>query len=113
MRVIKVEDLPETLPPDHYDLVSRRIVQNYANIKGLVVAWVCMEPSGRTSLHTHDNTEHLFIVINGELGVKTSQGEFRVRSGEAAMISPGEVHGNFNASNGNTEYLLVNYTLST
>jgi mannose-6-phosphate isomerase-like protein (cupin superfamily) len=48
--------------------------------------------------------------MKGELGVKTDDGEVCVRPGEAVLISAGERHGNFNASKGQTEYIVVNYT---
>lgn len=112
MKVLKIKDIPGIVPPDHYDLVSHRIVNTSDNMKGLVVAWVSMEPTGRTDLHTHENTEHLFIVMKGELGIKTSQGEVCVKPGEAVLISPKELHGNFNALKEKTEYIIVNYTLA-
>jgi mannose-6-phosphate isomerase-like protein (cupin superfamily) len=46
------------------------------------------------------------------VGVKTNDGDVCVRPGEAVLISSGELHGNFNASNGETEYIVVNYTLT-
>ncbi len=112
MKVIKVEGIPGIVPPAHYDLVSHRILNTSGNIKNIVVAWVCMELTGGTDLHTHENTEHLFIVIKGELGIKMSQGEVCVKPGEAVLIPPGEPHGNFNASKEKTEYIFVNYTLT-
>lgn len=112
MKVLKIEDIPGIVPPDHYDLVSHRIINTSVNIKNLVVAWVCMESSGRTDLHTHENTEHIFVVLRGELGVKTNEGEVCVKPGEAVLISPKELHGNFNASKEKTEYIIVNYTLA-
>ena len=50
--------------------------------------------------------------MKGELGVKTNPGEVCVKPGEAVLISPGELHGNFNASTEKTEYMVVNYTLT-
>jgi mannose-6-phosphate isomerase-like protein (cupin superfamily) len=50
--------------------------------------------------------------MKGEVGVKTSHGEVFVKQGEAVLISPGELHGNFNASTQKTEYMVVNYTLT-
>ncbi|OGP87794.1 MAG: hypothetical protein A2156_01215 [Deltaproteobacteria bacterium RBG_16_48_10] len=112
MKVMKVADIPGIVPPAHYDLISHRILNTSGNIGNIVVAWVCMETPGRTDLHSHENTEHLFIVIKGELGIKANEGEVYVKPGEAVVISPGELHGNFNASKEETEYIVVNYTLT-
>jgi quercetin dioxygenase-like cupin family protein len=46
-------------------------------------------------------------VLKGELGVKASQEEIRVKPGEAVFISPGDLHGNFNAGGGEIEYIAV------
>jgi mannose-6-phosphate isomerase-like protein (cupin superfamily) len=112
MKVMKVKEIPGIVPPAHYDLISHRILNASDKIGNIVVAWVCMETSGKTDLHSHENTEHLFIVMKGELGVKTNNGDVCVRPGEAVLISSGELHGNFNASKGETEYIVVNYTLT-
>ena len=98
MKVMKVKDIPGIVPSAHYDLISHRILNASGNMGSIVVAWVCMEPPGRTDLHSHEDMEHLFIVMKGELGVKTNDGDVSVRLGEAVLISPGELHGNFNAS---------------
>ena len=112
MKVIKVEELPGVVPPAHYDLASRRIIETSVNTKGLVVSWTRMEPTGRTDPHTHEDVQHIFIVLKGELGIKMKNGEVLVKPGEAILISPGDLHGNFNASKGETEYIAVTCTLT-
>lgn len=107
MKIIKIEDLPTICPPNHYNLKVRRIADASIGAKTMVTALTRMASNGNVDPHTHENTEHLFIVLKGELGVKTSQGEIRVKPGEAVFIYPGELHGNFNAGGGDTEYIAV------
>ena len=107
MKLIKIQDLPTSVPPNHYNLEVRAIADAATGAKTMVVGLTRMDPKGYTDLHAHEGMEHLFIVLKGELGIKSTQGEVRVKPDEAVLISPGEYHGNFNAGGGKTEYIFV------
>jgi len=107
MKIIKIESMPTVVPDKHYNLLARRIADSSIGAKVLQASLVQMEPTGRAEPHTHDNAEHLFIVTKGEMGLKTDEGEFRLKAGEAAFISPGEIHENYNLANGETEYIVI------
>ncbi len=109
VKVVKIEDVPPVVPANHYHLVSHRILEALVGAKGLVVSFSRMEPNGRSDPHKHEDTTHVMIVLKGELGVKTNQGEVRVKPGEAIFIYPGELHGNSNASKGETEYFVITF----
>ena len=113
MKLIKIQDLPITVPPNHYNLEARRIADDAMGSKTMVVGLTRMDPNGYTDPHAHENTEHLFIVLKGQLGVKTGQGEIRVNPGEAIFIGPGDLHGNFNAGGGEIEYISVTCQIKT
>ncbi len=112
MKLIKIEDIPGIIPPKHYDLVSRRIVDASVGAKAMGVSLVRLERTGRADPHTHENAEQLFFVLKGEMAIKTEQGEVRLKQGEAAFIYPGEVHQNFNVAEGETEYIVVTSSLN-
>ncbi|MFC2047805.1 cupin domain-containing protein [Chloroflexota bacterium] len=111
MKLIRIEDLPTVVPPNHYDLFVRRIVDVSIGAKAMIASLVRMEPTGRVDPHTHDKEVHLFIVLKGEMAMKTAQGEVRVKQGEAAFIYPGEVHENCNVAEGETEYIVIRSAL--
>lgn len=111
MKVIEVEKLPGVVPPAHYDLASRRISESAAKVKNMVVGWTRMEPTGRTDPHSHEDIQHIFIVLKGELGVRGNSEEVVLKPGQATIVSPGEVHGNYNRSKGETEYISITCTL--
>ena len=113
MRLISVENLPGMLPAKHYDLLARRIIDASMGAKALQASLVRMGPAGRADPHTHDDAEHLFIVLKGEMALKTAQGEFRLKPGEAAFIYPGEVHENYNVIDGETSYLVIRGNLTS
>ena len=112
MKLIKIEDLPGVLPANHYDLVSRRIADASIGAKAMGVSLVRMEPKGRADPHIHENAEQLFIVLKGEMAMKTAQGEVRLKQGEAAFIYPGEVHQNYNVVERETEFIVITSRLT-
>lgn len=113
MKVITVADIPGIVPPDHFDLLSYRIVDANIGAKAMGASLGRMEPGGRTGPHAHGNAEQLFVILKGEMLMKTDRGEARLKEGQAAFIYPGEVHENYNVANGKTEYLVVTSRLST
>ena len=112
MKLIRIEDIPGRLPEKHYDLIGRRIIDASMGAKAMQVSLVRMGPTGRADPHTHEDAEHLFIVLKGEMILKTAQREDRLKEGEAAFISSGEVHENYNAVEDETEYIVITNRLS-
>ena len=107
MKIIPIEKLPGVLPAKHYDLVTRRIADASMGAKAMGVSLVRLSRTGRADFHIHENAEQLFIVLKGEMAMKTEPGEVRLKPMEAAFVSPGERHQNFNVADGETEYIVV------
>ncbi len=107
MKVITISELPGIVPEAHYDLLSYRIADASIGAKAMGASLGRMDPKGRTGPHAHDTAEQLFIILKGEMLMKTDRGEARLKAGQAAFIYPGEVHENFNVADGITEYLVV------
>jgi len=107
MKVITISELPGVVPDAHYDLLSYRIVDATIGAKAMGAALGRMEPKGRTGPHAHETAEQLFVILKGEMLMKTDRGEARLKAGQAAFIYPGEVHENYNVAEGITEYLVV------
>ncbi len=113
MKVITIAEIPGILPPDHFDMLSYRIVDANIGAKAMGASLGRMEPDGRTGPHAHESAEQLFIILKGEMLMKTDRGEAKLKAGQAAFIYPGEAHENYNVANGMTEYLVVTSKLST
>ena len=107
MKVITISELPGVVPDAHYELLSYRIVDATIGAKAMGAALGRMEPKGRTGPHAHETAEQLFVILQGEMLMKTDRGEARLKAGQAAFIYPGEVHENYNVAEGITEYLVV------
>ncbi len=113
MKIITIAEIPGILPPDHYDMLSYRIVDATIGAKAMGASLGRMEPKGRTGPHAHEKGEQLFVILKGEMLMKTDRGEARLKAGQAAFVYPGEVHENYNVADGTTEYLVVTSKLST
>jgi len=112
VKVITIAEIAGALPPDHFDMLSYRIVDANIGAKAMGASLGRMEPNGRTGPHAHESAEQLFVILKGEMLMKTDRGEARLKAGQAAFIYPGEVHENFNVATGMTEYLVVTCKLS-
>lgn len=112
MKVITIDELPGVVPDNHYNLLIYPIVTASIGAKAMGASLGRMEPNGRTGPHAHENAEQLFIILKGEMLMKTDRGEARLKQGQAAFIYPGEVHENYNVDGGETEYLVVTSKLS-
>jgi len=74
----------------HPDMGARQITLNHS----------IHAPGHEFPQHTHDNTEDIFVILDG--GVSVRQGEIYtpVKAGEAVFVPPHEVHGTVNTTDG-------------
>jgi len=107
MKFIDIDDIPGRVPPKHYDLLGRTIVDESTGVKDFRVAYTRMEKTGRCDPHTHEGAEQLFIVLKGAMMFKGDQGETPVKQGQAVLVKRGEVHSNYNIAEGETVYITV------
>jgi quercetin dioxygenase-like cupin family protein len=108
MKLIKVNSLPGTMPPGHYDLIGRKIIDLDLGSKAMRTYLIHMDSNGRTDPHTHTDAEQLFFVLKGELSIKGKEGEeLRVKEGEAAFVPAGDPHLISNGIEGKTDYLAI------
>ncbi len=105
-RVIRIADIAPSLPPLHYDLQSRRIL-NDAEVGWFKISHVTLQPTGHSDTHMHKGAEQLYLVLKGEMGVNIEGRELRVKPGEAVLVKPDEKHRNYNVFPGETDYVVV------
>ena len=107
MKVVRIADLPKKTPPNHHNMFIRSIADPSVGAKSIKAGLARFEPNGRAEAHVHENAEQLFIILKGEMMMKTEMEEVRLAEGQAALIFPGEVHENYNLSDGVTEYITI------
>ena len=77
---------------------SRRIVHPDMGARQLTLNYSVSERGMEFPQHTHDESEDLFIVIEGGADVRQGESYTPLREGEAAFIPGGEVHGTITTS---------------
>ena len=107
MKIVRIEELPKKIPPNHYHMFVRSIADPSMGAKSINAGLARFEPNGRADPHVHENAEQLFIVLKGKMMMKTEDEEVPLGEGQAALVFPGEVHENYNLSDGVTEYLTI------
>ncbi|MFC1798283.1 cupin domain-containing protein [Thermodesulfobacteriota bacterium] len=107
MEFMNIEEIPGVVPPKHYDLLGRPLVNESMGVKDFKVSYTRMEKTGRCDPHIHENAEQLFIILEGAMMFVGEQGERPVNKGEAVLVKRGEVHSNYNIADDETVYLTV------
>lgn len=107
MQFINIEDISGVVPPKHYDLIGRPLVNESMGVKDFKVSYTLMEKTGRCDPHIHEDAEQLFIVLKGAMMFKGDQGEFPVREGQGVLVKRGEVHSNYNIADDESIYITV------
>ena len=108
MKKMTIDELPGWVPPKHYDLLVRSVVEPSSGVKSFGVGIARMEKNGRCDPHVHDNVDQLFVVLKGAMMMKVGDEEFLLKQGQAVLVSRGEIHNNWNTlGDGETEYLTV------
>lgn len=107
MKVVNIQELPKEIPPNHFNMFVRSIANPSMGAKSINTGIARFEPGGRADPHVHEKAEQLFIILKGKMMMKTESEETELAEGQAALVMPGEVHENYNLSDGDTEYLTV------
>jgi len=108
MRLVKVEELPTYIPPDHSKTFIKKVIEENVGAKNVEVMLGVAESGGRAEMHAHTCSEHIFYVIKGRLRVKNEKEEVEVKEGMALFIPPGEAHQPYNPGPDRTIYLIIN-----
>ena len=92
VKVKKVESLEYKELPLHWDMVSREVWGPNTGSDKIIVMYNTQYARGGAEMHVHEKTEHIFIVLKGNMNVKTDKDEDQFGPGDAFVILPGEPH---------------------
>ncbi|NIN65112.1 MAG: cupin domain-containing protein [Anaerolineae bacterium] len=92
MKIIDVDQVPKSVLPKHYGHYSQEIRGPNTGNPDLSVLVCGMEAEGGAEMHTHDQQEHIFYVLEGEVQVNDGERAHVVRAGQAMVIEPGDPH---------------------
>ena len=107
MQVTRIAQAPRYVAPEHYDMACLRLQGKEASPTRAM--WVGMShilPGGHTSLKTSPQ-EKIYIVIEGELTVRTAREEVVLRRLDSCTLAPDEPRALENRTNSPCAVLLV------
>jgi mannose-6-phosphate isomerase-like protein (cupin superfamily) len=113
MKIFRLHDL-EWIPASHESPQSpsvwkKVLLQKADLLEGRVqmVNWCRMESGKSFRAHYHEDMEEIFIILKGRAKMLVTGEEASLGEGEAAVISPGDVHEMENVGAEDLEYLAV------
>jgi len=110
--IIDVSSLISNVPNKHYNLHASKIAA-LDSCDGLTVTYNFMEPNGGAEIDTHENKNHVFYVLEGEMQVYDGNTRQLVPKGSALIVNAGEVHQITATGKMHCIYLLVTSTRKT
>jgi uncharacterized cupin superfamily protein len=98
MNVTRFCTAPEYFPPEHEQMHCFRLQGKEAGpATHLWLGVSIIEPGGGTSLSASSVEKH-YVVLEGELVVRTNEGEVVLKRHDSCRLAPGEYRALFNAS---------------
>jgi len=113
MKIFRLNEM-EWIPASHENQqtpsVWKKVLLEKANlIEGRVqmVNWCRMEPGKAFSPHYHEDMEEIFLILRGKARIRIGEGAAEIKSQEAVVIPPREVHEMKNTGEEDLEYLAL------
>lgn len=99
MQVTRFSEAPSYQAPEHYDMACLRLQGKEATTTDTI--WIGLShilPGGHTSLKDA-GVEKIYIVVEGEVTVKTDKEEITLKRWDSCRIAPGEARALHNNTN--------------
>ena len=77
------------------------------NAKGHSLAYIVIEPAGKSSQHFHKMSEESYYILEGEARLSIDGQETRLSAGQACLILPQSTHDITNVGSGNLVIIAV------
>jgi quercetin dioxygenase-like cupin family protein len=107
VKVIKVQDNPEVDVPGHTVCTGKEIAGDLIGIDKYALKIGYFGEGGTSSEHTHQESEHVFYIIDGALTIIAEGKEYTAKTGEALHIPAGIPHASANTYDGTTTYIAL------
>lgn len=108
MKLIDIDKLPAQKIENRNGLFQKDIVDGKStDATHFTFHLSHMDKGGSGKLHSHPHSEHLLMVVAGELEVRNGGEAHRVTPGKAILVMPGEEHEIVNQNDGPSTYYVV------
>ena len=88
----ELQDIPTFSPPHHTKTTDRKLIDEAAGAQHFTLWHGEIEPGGVAELHTHEEMEQTFIVLEGEGLFKIGNQEYRLGKGSIAFVPAKHPH---------------------
>lgn len=92
MNFIDIQSLPQFVPPKHEEIYIREIRGPATGNQRVSVAYGVLKANGVAEMDTHAESEHVWIILEGELQIDTGKEKRTVSKGMALVVEAGEPH---------------------
>lgn len=107
MQTIDIAGLQAKKVADRQGLFQKDIVDSGTGATHFTFHLSIMEQGGYGALHSHPHSEHLLVLLDGEIEVRNRSESHRLTPGKALMILPQEEHEVINTHPGTSRYYVV------
>lgn len=107
MKKVDVGAIKPVVLPKHSEVFAREIWGPLSGGKNCCVVHNVMLAYGGAEMHTHDETEHIFYILRGELKVYDGEKTSVFTAGDSFVIEAGEPHEITGTGRMDCEYLAI------
>jgi mannose-6-phosphate isomerase-like protein (cupin superfamily) len=108
MQLITIAENRQWAPGGHADCLCQDIVSGAHGARLIEMHTTTLAPGGKADLHSHAQSEEVFIILAGELVFFDELGnEYLARPGQAIFVPPNGQHGTINRSNEDVRLIAI------
>ena len=107
MYSVKIDTLPARELPLHHKVFAREIWGPSTGATKCTVLHNMIQADGAAEMHVHEESEHIFIIIKGELRCKTDTENNVYGAGESFVVLPGVPHEVSSTGKEDGEYYVI------
>jgi quercetin dioxygenase-like cupin family protein len=108
MKVIDIAKNRTWSPGGHSDCVCQDVVSDRVGARLMEIHTTTLGPGGKADLHSHSESEEVFIILSGELAFFDESGtEYIARAGNAVFVPVDGEHGTVNRSDKDVKLIAI------
>ncbi|HNR96595.1 MAG TPA: cupin domain-containing protein [Anaerolineae bacterium] len=108
MKVIDIAKNRTWSPGGHSDCLCQDVVSAAVGATLMEIHTTTLGPGGRAELHSHSESEEVFIILSGELVFFDETGaEYTARAGQAVFVPINGRHGTVNRSDKDVKLIAI------
>jgi quercetin dioxygenase-like cupin family protein len=92
LKLIDYKSKETSVAPLHYECFAQEIAGKSLDFGNMAINYVEMPKEGYADPHYHPHSEHIYLVLEGEMIVNNGKEVITVSAGQAAYVEKGEPH---------------------